>query len=271
MVRYGTEASRGFSRPKSIIVIIVVLCALVGCQSEPSLEESVSLSIEAFNEGKFEDALDYYADDAEAKYRLAIPPYLDGTYQGRDAISGMFEEMAARNARKEVEVQKVVGNQVTARAKISDDLTEELGIDPLQYEERYTFVDGKVKWVESAIDNDSVVNYMQAVPLDSTSMLGRWRMDDGGHVQFNEDNTYRLAAQVSDLDSNPLDTGTYTVEGSLVYITSDGATNNCQLGDVGTYLFQALENGRLKSDMLADECDFRSHYTAELTKIEGES
>jgi hypothetical protein len=254
-----------------VVVIIAILGVPVACQSEPSLEDSVSRSAESFNEGDFEDALGYYTDDVEFEYRLAIPPYLDDSYQGRDALLGMFEEMAARNMRKEIEIQKVVGNQVTASVKITDDLTEALGIDPLDYEEAYTFVEGKVKWVVSTIDNESVVNYMRAVPLESTAILGRWRMDDGGHVQFNDDDTYQLAVQASDLDSSPLDSGTYAVEGSLVYITSDEAANNCQSGDVGTYLFQALEDGRLKSDMLADECDFRSHYAAILTRIEGDS
>lgn len=271
MFVYRSSGRGSLSVAKLILVIIAVLCVLVACQSEPSFEDSVSRSMEALNEGEFENALAYYTDDVEFKYSLAIPPYLHDTYQGSDALLGMFEEMAANNTRKEIEIQKVVGNQVTASARISDDLSEGLNIEPLEYEETYTFLDDKVKWVVSTISNDSVVDYMRAVPLESTGIHGRWRMDDGGHVQFNEDNSYQLAAQASDLDSSPLDTGTYTVEGSLVYITSDNAANNCQSGDLGTYLFQALEDGRLQSDMLADQCDFRSHYTAILTRIDGES
>jgi hypothetical protein len=266
---YRSKAEGSLSVAQFVVVTIVLLCVLVACQSEPELEESVSRSTAAFNEGDFEDALAYYTDDVEFKYSLAIPPYLDDTYQGSDAVLGMFEELAASNARKEIEIQKVVGNQVTASAKITDDLTQALGIVPLEYEETYTFVDDRVKWVVSTIGNDSVVNYMRAVPLEATRIHGRWRMDDGGHVQFNEDNSYQLAAQVSDLDSSPLDTGTYVVEGSLVHITSDEAAANCQPGDLGTYLFQALEDGQLRSDMLADACDFRSHYTAVLTQIDG--
>jgi hypothetical protein len=257
---------------KSIILIFALLSILVGCQGETGPDEVVSSSTKAFNDGNFEELIGYYADDAEVKFTIAIPRDSKNTYKGSEELLGMFEEMAERHTSKEVDIQNIDTVRVIANAKISDDFTREQGIDPLEYEEVYTFQDDKIRWVDSTISHDSVVNYMRTVPFELASIFGKWSIeDDSGFAQFNGDNTYRFGSRLSDLDTGSGDSGSYKFEGSLVTFTSDENSNTCQSGDVGTHLFKVLEDGRLQVIMLEDQCDYRRSYVVELTKIADDS
>ena len=71
---------------KSIMVIIALSLILIGCQGENGPEDVVSLSTEAFNDGNSEEAIGYYADDAEVKFAIAIPRDSKDTYKGREEL-----------------------------------------------------------------------------------------------------------------------------------------------------------------------------------------
>ena len=127
---------------KLCLTLIVVLIALLGCQTQPEPEEIVADMKEAVNAGDVDATMAFFADDAVVKLVPALPPGSPGTYTGAEEIRSWFEELVAGNFEIEIDVVDVDGDTVTTRTSTWMDETRELGIAPLVATETYTVREG---------------------------------------------------------------------------------------------------------------------------------
>ena len=83
-------------------------------------------------------------------------------------------------------------------------------------------------------------------------LVGQW--DRGGvYVQFNADDTFRVARAADQLSSTPVDMGTFRIDGTEFSFISDDDSGICP-GQTGLYEVQWVEEGALQFTFIEDPC-----------------
>jgi hypothetical protein len=135
-------------------------------------EEIVQKMVDRLNAGDVEGSLAYFTDDARI-YLYGFPPTGFELYKGKDQIHPFWQDMVNNHFQWEVEVTSAWGGQVWAKAKTWHDFTRQLGIAPLEYEDIYQVIDGKITSYGSWLTEDSLARFRPAfaaaVPPEPTA------------------------------------------------------------------------------------------------------
>jgi hypothetical protein len=139
---------------------------------EPNPEEitePVQKMIEAMNAGDVEGSLAYFADDAVV-YIIGLPPTGMEVYAGKEAIRGLWQDSVNNHFQWETEITSNGGNILFVNAKTWHDFTRMLEVAPLEYNDVYEVVDGKIITYGTTITDDALARFMPAfeevVPLE---------------------------------------------------------------------------------------------------------
>lgn len=135
----------------------------------PSPEATVSLpaaivmeTAERYNAGDLEGTLAYWADDA-VFYMVGMPPTGMEMALGKEQIGEVFAENLANNGRWEVEVIKVRGDEVVAKAKNWHDFTRQLGVAPLEAYGYYTIKEGLIDTYTWVLEEEAALKLKGAL------------------------------------------------------------------------------------------------------------
>ena len=132
------------SQPTATPVPATEVPASQGGQPELDNQGIVQNMIERLNAGDVEGSLAYFADDA-AVYMMGFPPTGIEMYLGKDQIRSIWQGSVDNHFQWDVNVGSVHGDLVNVQAKTWHDFTRQLGVAPLEYEDVYQVVDGKIK------------------------------------------------------------------------------------------------------------------------------
>ncbi len=148
---------------KLCLTLIVLLIALLGCQTQPEPEEVLANMVDALNASDVDATMACFADDAVVKLVPALPPGSPDTYSGAQEIRSWFEELVAGNFQIEVDVVDVEGDTVTTKTSTWMDATREMGVAPLIATETYTIRDGTIMGFTWAISEASLAKIQAAM------------------------------------------------------------------------------------------------------------
>lgn len=143
-------------------------------------------------------------------------------------------DLVASDARLEVafESATAAGSVIVTRERVwSDDVPDALS--PRRWTGVYVLAGDRILSITRVLDVD------QRDALLREAVVGTW-WAAGGAMRLDDDGSYRFASSRSLLDSDPLDSGSYVIEGGAWRLVSDDATTLCQPGDVGVWLMHAV-------------------------------
>ena len=93
---------------------------------------------------------------------------------------------------------------------------------------------------------------------DAKDILGTWDISGEGHVQYNEDGTFRYAKLRESLEKGPLVVGEFWFDEGQYFEKEIDVHSEPPCGSaVGIYEVQLLENGNLSFTVVEDECEAR--------------
>ena len=93
-------------------------------------------------------------------------------------------------------------------------------------------------------------------------LIGTWRTDIPSFINFNEDGSYSIGRTAEELESDPVDVGQFTLEGTVFTVISSEESLICAAGDRGTAEIELLDAGpsgedRYKSVAVIEDCSTR--------------
>ncbi len=128
--------------------------------------------VERLNAGDVEGSLAYFADDATT-YLMGFPPTGIEVYNGKEQINILWQDSRANHFVWEVEVESVDGDLVFVKTKTWHDFTRELGVAPLEYQDVYQVIDGKIQTYGSWLTEEALVRFKiafnAAIPPEPTT------------------------------------------------------------------------------------------------------
>ena len=160
-----------------------------------------------------------------------------GLYWSEDSGTAAYVrvwDLIATGARLEVvfESATAAGSVIVTRERVwSDDAPDALS--PLRWTGVYVLAADRILSITRVLDAD------QRDALLREAVIGTWRIA-GGAMRLDADGGYRYASSRTQLDSDPMDSGSYVIEGGAWRVESDDATRICQPGDVGVWLLYAV-------------------------------
>ena len=135
-------------------------------------KEIVLNMVDKLNAGDVEGSLAYFTDDARI-YLYGFPPTGFELYAGKDQIRAFWQDMVNNNFQWEVKHAYAWGDQVTAQVKTWHDFTRQIGVAPLEYNDIYQVIDGKITSYGSWLTEDSLARFRPAfaaaVPPEPTA------------------------------------------------------------------------------------------------------
>lgn len=124
--------------------------------------EIVQKMVDKLNAGDVEGSLTYFTDDARI-YLYGFPPTGFELYKGKDQIRAFWQDMVNNHFQWEVKVTNaLLGDLVHLQAKTWHDFTRQLGVAPLEYNEVYQVIDGKITSYGSWLTMDSLARFRPA-------------------------------------------------------------------------------------------------------------
>ena len=137
--------------------------------------EIVQKMVDQLNAGDVEGSLAYFADDARI-YLYGFPPTGFELYSGKDEIRAFWKDMVNNHFQWEVKVTTaLLGDLVHLQAKTWHDFTRQIGVAPLEYNDVYQVIDGKITSYGSWLTEDSLARFRPAfaaaVPPEPTATL----------------------------------------------------------------------------------------------------
>ncbi len=241
---------------KLIIVLMIVMIALVACQSEKP-ESIVKELEEASNSGDLDRAISLFSQDAVVKV-VPPPPDSPGTFKGTAEIQDWLGAAVAVNAQVGVEVLEVSDNTVSTRTEYADDDIRSMGIAPLVGNEEYIVEDGKITSLTFVFTDESLAKMQAAMRtflgISEMTLSGDWV--GSIFIRFSSDGTFAAAEAAHLFAEAPLDYGEYELLGSTLTFNSADDSITCQ-GVNGSYDLSFTEEGRLLFTLLEDSCGGR--------------
>ena len=122
----------------------------------------VLASLEALNAGEPEQALRYYADNAECRL-TGLSFHQPDVILGKEQLRAWFWDLVTQHVRIEPSTLVEEGNVVTAEILIWSDLARQLGAAPLSATDRYSVRDGKIKSLGRTIHPESAAKLLTAL------------------------------------------------------------------------------------------------------------
>lgn len=123
------------------------------------------------------------------------------------------------------------GNLVVTRERMWGEEVPE-ALSPLRSTVVYLVVADRILGITRVLDDDQRDALLREV------VIGTW-WAGGGAMRLDADGSYRLASSRSVLESDPIDSGTYVIEGGTWRVVSDHTTTLCQPGDEGVWHIRA--------------------------------
>jgi len=247
---------------KKKILITFCVCLLIvllaGCGPKP---DEIALQLaEAVNAQDLDGALAIFADDAVVTSVSPEP------FNGKEEIQGWLEGMFADNFHLDAEIEKTEGNLVIENDTMTMDSMSFYGIDTLTGTSEITLNGGKIKAINFSF-SDETLSDLQAAPFVALEdLIGIWTV--GTLIQFNDDQTFRMATKIADLDmpvneDHPGSLEMWTYDGMVMTmqaVEAVGEGGNCTPEQVGIYFVKWAGNDldRLKFEPIVDPCAARN-------------
>ena len=149
------------SQPTATPVPATEMPAGQGAQPGIGNQEIVQNMIERLNAGDVEGSLAYFASDAMV-YMMGFPPAGIEMYLGKDQIRSIWQDSVNNHFQWEVNIEYAKGDLVNVQAKTWHDFTRQLGVAPLEYEDVYEVIDGKIKTYGTWLTEESLARFKPA-------------------------------------------------------------------------------------------------------------
>ena len=219
---------------------------------------------DALNEGDVDAALEYLDDNATITI-IPPPAGMSGVFTGKEQIRAWYEGNAALNGFNELVEIHVNGDMVNWTSKFGMDEWRNIGVESLDILGEGVIVDGKFQSYTITIPPESLAKLppppdqapttepVEVSVTEIEDMVGIWSgraMGDSGYHKFNQDGTFTVAWNMSDLEANPSATAEYWFEGTVFHV-NDGCGH-------GTYEVKIKKEGdrpaRLIFKLIEDPC-----------------
>jgi limonene-1,2-epoxide hydrolase len=167
------------------------------------------------------------------------------------AVSAQVRAMVAAGVRLEVELEAFAADGtvlVTRERMWGDEVPESLA--PLRSTGVYVMDGEQILSITRVLDGD------QRDVLMREAIIGRWTGLRA--FRFDADGTALSSTTVTTLDDAPDDVGHFVIEGGVMTVVSDDASDICDPGDVGTWRLRFDSADRLTWIAVEDTCARRA-------------
>lgn len=127
---------------------------------DPNAEVVLNM-VERLNAGDVDGSLAYFSDNA-LSYFIGMPPTGIEYYWGAEALRPVWEYCVEDHFEWEIEVTRVTGDLVFAKAKTWLDFTRGLGVAPNEFTEVYQVKDGKITSYGSTMTEAALARFKPA-------------------------------------------------------------------------------------------------------------
>lgn len=165
-------------------------------------------------------------------------------------MSDQVRRMFTSSVRLEVELEAVAsdGAVLITRERMWGELVPE-GLAPLRSTGVYVVYGERIVGMLRVLDADQRDGLMQE------ALVGRWT-GTAGSLRLSPEGSYRHAYAFSHLDTAPDDSGSYAVEGGVLTLVSDEATQICSPGDVGTWSLVFTSSNAMSLVQIDEMCEY---------------
>lgn len=104
--------------------------------------------------------------------------------------------------------------------------------------------------------------------INTVTLTGRYRVYDTAYpstIEFGADGRFSRATSANNLETAPVDQGSWRIEGDELVLVSDEAVSNCGAGRTGRYRLSEYKEGGILFQRLSEECEARTGFVPTAT------
>ena len=159
------------------LIILLILGVMLALPAALYAQDTSPMPVintwhDAMNAGDVDTALATLSDDAFIKL---VPPPMeghDGTFSGKEAIRGWWENLHTLNGESTLSDCQVDGETITCILRYTDDSLKDLGLDFIDNEFAAVVQGGKIQTYTATMTGESLTRLMAAMPPEALPESG---------------------------------------------------------------------------------------------------